>query len=247
MDQNRSKAGSAAVGVVGSAVGVSGFGLDDAGAVGDDLFEFGHGEVGVRERDVGGQEHAVVGVVTDFFVHPSVEGADVGVEGRDVVGEFVLDVVGRGGEHDGFVHALFVHEGESQVAVAECFGFVAEVFNECSAFFFAQSFERVEAIEEHAGDDAELRSVTALRDGASSGADVGGVAEELFEFFFGERDVTGLELGGLPGEDLDGLAVGTDDRSDGEVGVFRVDVTLEAVGGFVEVVVGIIDAVAEVR
>ena len=124
---------------------------------------------------------------------------------------------------------------------------MAEVFNECFAFFFAQSFEGVEAIEEHAGNHAEFGSVTALRDGAAAGADIGGVAEELFEFFFGKGDVTGLELGGLAGEDLDGLAVGTDHRSDGEVGVFRVDVTLEAVGGFVEVVVRVVDAVAEVR
>ncbi len=46
-------------------------------------------------------------------------------------------------------------------------------------------------------------------------------------------------------EQLQALAVGAGDEADGDVGVLRVDVTLEAVRRLVEVVVGVVDPVAE--
>ena len=128
-------------GLVGAAVGVSRFGLDDGGAVRDDAFELFDGQVGIGEGDVGGQEHAVLDVVADFFVHPAVEGPDVGVEGGNVVDELVFDVVGSGGEHEGFTDALFVHEGQAQVPVAERFGLVTELGDEGLALLVVQALQ----------------------------------------------------------------------------------------------------------
>ena len=105
-------------------MGVPGLGLDDGGAVGHHLLELLDGQIGVGQGDVGRQEHSVLGDVADLFVHPPVEGPDVGVQGGDVVDELVLDVVGRGGEHEGLVDALLVHQGQPQVPVAERLGLV---------------------------------------------------------------------------------------------------------------------------
>ena len=97
---------------------------------GEDDLELLDRQVGVGEGDVGRQEHPVVDDEADLFVHPPVEGADVGVERLDVVGELVLDVVGGGREHQRLVDALLVHERQAQVAVAERLGLVAELGDE---------------------------------------------------------------------------------------------------------------------
>ena len=188
-------------------MGVSGLGLDHGGAVGDDLFELLDRQVGVGEGDVGGQEHPVLGDVADLFVHPAVEGPDVGVEGGDVVGELVLDVVGRGGEHEGLVDPLLVHEGQAQVPVAERLGLVAELGDEGLALLVVQALEGVEPVEQHARDDDVdgfgLAALCRVRHGCRAPVPIFVVSpSSLLEFLGGEGDLAGVELGGLAGEEL---------------------------------------------
>ena len=131
MVQNRSKTGSASErppnGLSRAAVRVAGLGLDRGRALVEHDLELLDRELGIGERDVGREPHAALGDEADLFVHPAVEGADVGVERVDVVGELVLDVVGGGREHERLVDALLVHQRQAQVAVAERLRLVAEL------------------------------------------------------------------------------------------------------------------------
>ena len=130
--------GAAAERVAAAAVGVARLGLDHGGPVGDDLLELLDGQVGLGQGDVGRQEHPVVGDEADLLVHPAVEGPNVGVEGGDVVGELVLDVVGGRGEHQGLVDPLLVHQGQAQVTVPEGLRLVPEVGDEGLALLVAR-------------------------------------------------------------------------------------------------------------
>ena len=200
-------------------------------------------EVGIGEGDVGREPHPLVDDEADFLVHPAVEGADVRVERLDVVGELVLDVVRGGGEHERLVDALFVHQRQAQVAVAERFRLVAELGDERLALFVTQPLERVEAVQQHAGHDAEIGLALFVRHRAAAGADLGGVAEHLLELVLRERHLVAVELRRLAREQLHPLALGRPHRANREVDLRRVDVALEAVVGLVEVVVGVVDRI----
>ena len=142
--EDRVGQGASPEGVGSSAVGVTRLDLNQGGPVGHHLLQLGHGQLGIGQGDVGRQEHAPLGDITHLLVHPAVEGPDVGIEGRDVVGELVLDVVGRRGKHERLVDALVVHQGQAQVTVAERLGLVAELRDELLPLLVVQPPERVE-------------------------------------------------------------------------------------------------------
>ena len=109
----------------------------------------------------------------------------------------------------------------------------------------SRPFKGVETIEQHAGDDVELGFPGLVRHGAAPGADLGGIAEQFLEFIGGEGDLAGVEFGGLAGEELHGVTVGVGHTPNGQLGVFGVDVALEAVERLVEMIVRVVDPVPE--
>ena len=134
---------------------------------------------------------------------------------------------------------------QAQVAVAECFGLVAELGDERLALLVVQALQRVEPIEQHARDDVEFRFSGLFGHVAAPSADVGRVAEQFLELVGGEGDLAGVEFRRLAGEQLHRVAVWAGHAANGQVGVFGVDIALEAVGRLVEMVVGIVDPVTE--
>ena len=157
-----------AEGVVPPAVGVAGLELDDGGALVEDGVELGHGEIDVGEGDVGREEHAVPVGEPHLLVHPSVEGPDVGVEGLDVVGQLVLDVVGGRGIHEGRLDALVVHQGQAEVAVPIGLALLAELCDQLPPLVLGQPLQRVETVEQHPGHHRPgRRSVPVVGDGAA--------------------------------------------------------------------------------
>ena len=108
-----------------------------------------------------------------------------------------------------------------------------------------QALQRVETVEQHAGDDVEVGFSGLLGNVAAPAADVCGVAEQFLELLGREGDLVGVELGGLAGEELHRVAVGVGHAANGQLGVLGVDVALEAVGRLVEMVVRVVDPVSE--
>src|SRR5205823_14569002 len=107
-----------------------------------------------------------------------------------------------------------------------------------------ETLERVQPVQEHSGNDAAARD-RPLALTATLALQLGHVAEHLLQLFLREGHLVGVELGRLPGEQLDLLAIGTGDIADGQVLPARVDVPLVEVGRLVEVVVRVVDRVGQ--
>ena len=225
--------------VVAAAVRVPGLELDHRRAAVEQQLELGEREVDVGEGQVRRQEHPTLVGVPDLLVDPAVEGAHVGVERLEVVGELELDVVRARRVHQGLVDALVVHQRESHVAVAVGLALLAELSDQLGALLVAQTLERVQAIEEHPGQ----RAAGAV---GLVGRARRHVAEHLGQLVGGVRDLARVELRRPPGEQLQLATVDVGDVADRQVTVLRVDEPLVQVGRLVEVVVGVVDRVGQV-
>ncbi len=108
---------------------------------------------------------------------------------------------------------------QAQVPVAEGLGLVAELGDELLALLVVEALERVQPVQQHAGDDIEIGLALLLGHRAPPGADLGGVAQQVGQLLGGEGDLAGVELGRLTGEELHGPAVGAGHRADGQLGL----------------------------
>ena len=153
-----------AKGVVAAAVRVTGLDLDDRRALLEQDLQLLDRQLGVGERDVRREEHAVFCREADLFVHPPVERPDVGVERLDVVDELVLDVVGLRGEHQRSVDALLVHQRQPQVAAPARLVLMAELGDERDPVLVTEPLQRVQPVQQHPGhDSAGRRAVVGIR------------------------------------------------------------------------------------
>jgi hypothetical protein len=73
----------------------------------------------VEQRQHRHREDPAVGAVAPFLLEPPVEGPEAGVGEPDVVDQVLLDGHGEGGEHEGRLDALLVHQRDPRGRIGE--------------------------------------------------------------------------------------------------------------------------------
>jgi hypothetical protein len=184
--------------------------------------------------------------VADLLEDPAVERADVGVERVDLVGELELDVVRGGGEHQRGLDALCVHQRQAQIAVAVRLGLRAELGDQRRALRLVEPAQRVQAVEQHAGDRGHGggRAPRLMR-GTARVADPGGVAEHPRQLLGRVGHLARVELRRPAREQLQVAARRVGHVADRELALAGIDVALVQVERLVEVVVRVVDPVGQ--